>query len=78
MNLRPVFMKAIKIWPLMFFVLSVSVQLAFAQKIELVPVLSKAASRTVDLPGEFQPYLTVSLHARVTGFVEKVLVDRGR
>ena len=48
-----------------------------AQTIELVPVVSKSSSRTVDLPGEFQPYLNVTLHSRVTGFVESVLVDRG-
>jgi RND family efflux transporter MFP subunit len=42
-----------------------------------VPVVSKSLSRTADLPGEFQPFLTVSLHARVAGYVEKVLVDRG-
>jgi RND family efflux transporter MFP subunit len=29
------------------------------------------------LPGEFLPFLTVSLHARVPGYVERVLVDRG-
>jgi membrane fusion protein, multidrug efflux system len=48
-----------------------------AQTIELVPVVSKSMSRIVDLPGEFQPYLNVTLHSRVTGFVESVLVDRG-
>ena len=48
-----------------------------AQTIELVPVVSKGVSRTIDLPGEFQPYLSVTLHSRVSGFVEKVLVDRG-
>jgi RND family efflux transporter MFP subunit len=31
----------------------------------------------VELPGEFLPFLTVSLHARVPGYVERVLVDRG-
>src|SRR5664279_1033796 len=50
---------------------------AFSQSPDLVPVVSKSLSRTADLPGEFQPYLTVSLHARVAGYVDKVLVDRG-
>lgn len=40
-------------------------------------VASKPVSRTVDLPGEFQPYQSVSIHARVSGYVEKVAVDRG-
>jgi RND family efflux transporter MFP subunit len=50
---------------------------AFAQTIDLAPVVSKSLSRTADLPGEFQPFLMVSLHARVAGYVDKVLVDRG-
>lgn len=43
----------------------------------LATVLAKPVSRTVELPGELQPFLSVSLHARVPGYVEKVLVDRG-
>ncbi len=31
----------------------------------------------VDLPGEFLPFLSVSLHAKVPGYVERILVDRG-
>src|ERR1039457_4110295 len=50
---------------------------AFAQAPNLAPVVSKSRSRTADLPGEFQPFLTVSLHARVAGYVDRVLVDRG-
>jgi membrane fusion protein (multidrug efflux system) len=50
---------------------------AFAQTPDLAPVVSKSLSRTADLPGEFQPFLMVSLHARVAGYVDKVLVDRG-
>jgi RND family efflux transporter MFP subunit len=50
---------------------------AFAQTADLAPVVSKSLSRTAELPGEFQPFLMVSLHARVAGYVEKVLVDRG-
>ena len=49
----------------------------FAQTADLAPVVSKSLSRTADLPGEFQPFLMVSLHARVPGYVDKVLVDRG-
>ncbi len=48
-----------------------------AQTSELVPVVSKPVSRTVELPGELLPYLSVSVHARVPGYVERVLVDRG-
>jgi len=52
-------------------------QIGRAQTGYLAPVSSKPVSRTVDLPGEFLPFLTVPLHARVPGYVERVLVDRG-
>ena len=51
--------------------------LAFSQAGDLVPVVSKPISRTVELPGEFLPFLSVSLHAKVPGYVERILVDRG-
>lgn len=44
---------------------------------DLAPVVSKRISKTIELPGEFQPFLSVSLHAKVPGYVERVLVDRG-
>lgn len=50
---------------------------AWPQKIELAPVVSKTLSRNVELPAEFQPFLSVSLHAKVPGYVERVMVDRG-
>ena len=50
---------------------------AFAQTIELVPVIQKPVSRSITLPGEFEPFMSVALQARVPGFVERVLVDRG-
>jgi membrane fusion protein, multidrug efflux system len=51
--------------------------LAWPQTGELVPVVSKQVSRMADLPGEFLPFLSVSLHAKVPGYVERILVDRG-
>ncbi len=51
--------------------------LAWPQNIDLVPVISKQLSRTIELPGEFAPFLSVSLHAKLPSFVERVLVDRG-
>lgn len=48
-----------------------------AQPGDLAPVVSKPITRTIDLPGEFLPYLSVTLHAKVGGYVERVLVDRG-
>jgi len=48
-----------------------------AQNSPLATLASKPVSRTVDLPAEIQPYLMVSLHAKVPGYVEQVVVDRG-
>ena len=45
--------------------------------VEVVRVVSKAVERQVKLPGEFQPYLAVPIHAKLPGFVKRVAVDRG-
>src|SRR5438093_813580 len=45
--------------------------------VEVVRVTSKSVERQVKLPGEFRPYLAVSLYAKVAGFVRRVDVDRG-
>jgi membrane fusion protein (multidrug efflux system) len=57
------------------YVLGLLADPAWAQ--DLAPVVSKPVSRTVELPGEFLPFLSVSLHAKVPSFVDRVLVDRG-
>jgi len=48
-----------------------------AQTSALAPVISKPVSRTIDLPAELLPFLTVALHAKLPSYVERVLVDRG-
>lgn len=48
----------------------------FAQKAEFARVISKRVARTTELPGEFYPFLSVQLHAKVPSYVEKVYVDR--
>jgi membrane fusion protein, multidrug efflux system len=45
--------------------------------VEVVRVTAKAVERQVKLPGEFQPYLAVPIHAKLAGFVKRVAVDRG-
>jgi len=50
---------------------------AWSQTAGLAPVVSKQIARDIDLPGEIAPFLTVSLHARVPGYVDRILVDRG-
>jgi len=56
---------------------AIAALLGWAKTGDLATVISKPVSRTVDLPAEIWPYLSVSLHARVPGYVERVLVDRG-
>ena len=50
---------------------------ASAQTIDAVRVVSKTVERKVSLPGEIVPYEQVSIYAKVTGFVDRVLADRG-
>jgi RND family efflux transporter MFP subunit len=57
--------------------LAVVLAAAAAAQTGVVAVISKPVSRTVELPGELRPFLEVSLHAKVPGFVERVTVDRG-
>src|SRR5713101_6752971 len=45
--------------------------------VEVVPVQAKTVQRELRLPGEILPYLSVPIHAKVTGFVKKINVDRG-
>jgi membrane fusion protein (multidrug efflux system) len=48
-----------------------------AQTVDVVQVIAKKSGRKVELPGEFHPYQSVAVRAKVTGFVKQVLVDRG-
>jgi len=45
--------------------------------VEMASVETRAADRTVSLPAELQPYLQAEIEARVPGYIERVLVDRG-
>ena len=45
--------------------------------IEVVRVLEQAVNVTLSLPGELNPYQTVAIYPRVTGFVKTIDVDRG-
>ena len=63
--------------PILFVILIAAVGVSGSLAQELAPVASKPVSRTVDLPGEFLPFQTVAIHAKVPGYVDRVLVDRG-
>jgi RND family efflux transporter MFP subunit len=45
--------------------------------VEMAKVVSQALNKTVTIPGDLTPYQAVDLSARVSGFVESVIVDRG-
>ncbi|HYP13552.1 MAG TPA: efflux RND transporter periplasmic adaptor subunit, partial [Bryobacteraceae bacterium] len=48
-----------------------------AAQVDMVAVQSQSIERPLMIPGEIIPYQRVTLHARVNGYVERVLVDRG-
>jgi len=50
---------------------------AYAQTVETATVSSQSSERVVTLPAELVPYQAVALSARVSGFVERIDVDRG-
>ena len=50
---------------------------AWPQAGGLVRVVSRPVSNTIELPGEFLPFLSVSMHAKIPAYVDRVLVDRG-
>ena len=51
---------------------------SFAQQsVEVAEVRSEKVSRVTALPGEFLPWQSVAVRARVEGYVERMLVDRG-
>lgn len=47
------------------------------QPVDVVPVISKKVDRTMALPGEFLPWQSVAVRAKVPGYVERILVNRG-
>jgi membrane fusion protein, multidrug efflux system len=58
-------------------IVALSVRASAQAPVEVVRVTAKMAERHVNLPGEFQPYLSVPLFAKVSGFVKQMNVDRG-
>lgn len=59
--------------------LGIALPLASQQSrhVEMASVETQAVERTVPLPAELEPYLQAEIEARVSGYVERVLVDRG-
>ena len=44
---------------------------------ELTEVISKALEKTTVIAGELKPFQAVDIHAKISGFVEEIQVDRG-
>jgi membrane fusion protein, multidrug efflux system len=70
-------MIANRIYVISMLLLAVLVKPGLPQTEDLVKVVSKPVSRTIELPGEFLPFMTVSLCAKLRSYVDRVLVDRG-
>src|SRR5438270_11108034 len=45
--------------------------------VEFATIESRTPSRTISLPAELAPFLQADIEARVPGYIERVLVDRG-
>jgi RND family efflux transporter MFP subunit len=48
-----------------------------SQSLATTKVVARALEKTVTIPGDLTPYQGVNVHAKVSGFVESVAVDRG-
>src|SRR5437868_377722 len=59
------------------FALCVSAIAQAPAHVEFATVESRNPSRTVSLPAELKPFLQADIEARVPGYIERVLVDRG-
>src|SRR5215469_7348597 len=57
--------------------LSLSALAQAPRHVEFAAVESRNPSRTVSLPAELAPFLQADIEARVPGYIERVLVDRG-
>src|SRR5215471_12322263 len=57
--------------------LSLSALAQNPSRMEFATVESRTSSRTVSLPAELAPFLQADIEARVPGYIERVLVDRG-
>src|SRR3989304_10242820 len=59
------------------FIAPVWAQNGGALTLETTRVVSQQLEKTISIPGDLSPYQAVNIHAKVTGFVESMPVDRG-
>jgi RND family efflux transporter MFP subunit len=69
--------KIILVLFLTFAITAPASEAAPAVEIELTQVVAKPLEKASVIPGELAPYRQVGIHAKVTGFVESIHVDRG-
>lgn len=55
----------------------VSLAQTAAPATDVATVMSRTLDKTISIPGDLSPYQAVDIHAKVTGFVEQIHVDRG-
>jgi RND family efflux transporter MFP subunit len=58
-------------------IVPVTAQNSSSMSLETAKVVSKALQKTISIPGDLTPYQSVNIHAKVTGFLESIEVDRG-
>ena len=71
---------AVTVYLLFFTGEDYTVTAEFANASQLVPgneVTAKALDKTTIIPGELAAFQSIEAHAKVTGFVEEIAVDRG-
>jgi RND family efflux transporter MFP subunit len=59
------------------FVLPAFAQNGGALTVETTRVVSQQLEKTISIPADLTPYQVVNIHAKVTGFLESIAVDRG-
>jgi membrane fusion protein, multidrug efflux system len=55
----------------------VSAQSGGTQSLETATVVSQQLEKTISIPGDLTPYQSVNIHAKISGFLESIPVDRG-
>jgi multidrug efflux pump subunit AcrA (membrane-fusion protein) len=75
--MKPLRVLSIGMITLVLAVVPVSAQTTGALTLETTRVVSQQLEKTISIPGDLTPYQAVNVHAKVTGFVESMPVDRG-
>lgn len=58
-------------------VIPVSAQSGGSSSVETATVVAQQLEKTISIPGDLTAYQSVNVHAKITGFLESMAVDRG-